>query len=303
MATVEIARFEDTFVIHFGSDSPRINAYTLASALVGFADAAKAANASINPGYEIEVVVEALGSGSFKATVRTIYSGAQNLFSKENLKSIVLGVIASFVYQHTLAPDVEITVNVGESEVVIEQGETRIVVPRDVHEAVEQVERSPKFRKGVSDAIRAVDSDPEIRSVGFTPSEREPEPPVSVPRNRFAVLTTELEGPQSDERELVELTDLQILRAILERSKRRWQFAWNGIRISAPVTDDDFYADFFAHNITIAPGDTLRARLRVRQKRDPDLGVFINTAYEVVEVLEHRSGPRQTELPTTNDTE
>lgn len=99
-----------------------------------------------------------------------------------------------------------------------------------------------------------------------------------------------------DERELVETTDLQIVRAILEKSRRRWQFVWNGIKISAPVLDDAFYSDFFAHRITIAPGDVLRARLRIRQKRDPELGVFINEAYEVVEILEHIPRGAQTAL-------
>ena len=70
MSTVRIGEIENTFVIHFGSNFHRINAYTLASALFGFADAAKAANSIINPGYEIEVVVEALSEGSFKAWIQ-----------------------------------------------------------------------------------------------------------------------------------------------------------------------------------------------------------------------------------------
>jgi hypothetical protein len=80
LAIIRLEPFEDAVVIHFGTEATRINAYTLATTLISVADAAKAANAAINPGYEIEVVVEALGPGSFKATVRTIYHEAGNLF-------------------------------------------------------------------------------------------------------------------------------------------------------------------------------------------------------------------------------
>ena len=67
MPVVNIAAFDDAVVLHFETENHRINAYTLASTLVALADAAKSANASVNPGFDIEVVVEALGPGSFRA--------------------------------------------------------------------------------------------------------------------------------------------------------------------------------------------------------------------------------------------
>jgi hypothetical protein len=287
MNTINIGEIENTFVIHFGADGHRINAYTLASALVGFADAAKAANATINPGYEIEVVVEALTDGSFKATIRAVYNKTKNIFSSEPVKAIAYSVIGAFIYQHTLAPDKTVTVNTSDTEVVIEQGDTKIVIPKDVHEAINEVDKSPKFRKGVSDAMRAIESDEQVTSLSFSGRIDAPLPPIQIPRERFGLLTTELDRPDGEDRELIEITDLQIMRAILERSNKRWQFGWNGIRISAPVSDDKFYDEFFSHRITIAPGDVLRVKLRIRQKLDSDLGIYLNHSYEVLEVLDH----------------
>jgi len=63
--TINIEQYQDSFVIHFGGEFKRINAYTLASTLVSFADAVKEANSLINQGFEIEVFVEALGEGWF----------------------------------------------------------------------------------------------------------------------------------------------------------------------------------------------------------------------------------------------
>ena len=297
MTTLRIGQFEDTFVIHFGSERKRINAYTLASTLVSIADAARAANASLNPGYDIEVVVEALGQGSFKAQVRTIYREAKNLFSREAVKMIVLGVITNYIYQHTLAPDERVQVNVGTSEVVIEQGDTRIVVPRNIHDSMAVIERSPQFTKSMGQAIRAIEEDPEVSSLGVSRNMQDPSPDITIPRDRFANLTRPITTEEPETRELKEIADLEILRAILERSNRRWEFAWSGTRISAPVTDKKFYDDFFAHKVTIAPGDALRVRLHILQRRTPDIGVYINEAFEVVEVIKYLPRAKQAKLP------
>ena len=80
---------------------------------------------------------------------------------------------------------------------------------------------------------------------------------------------------------------MEISRAILERGRRKWEFYWRGMKISAPVLDMSFYELFFAHEIMIAPGDGLRVVLRVTQVAAPDTGIYMSAHYEVVEVIEH----------------
>jgi hypothetical protein len=296
MPVVRVEQFQETFVIHFGGDAPRINAYTLATTLVNIADAARAANFAINPGYDIEVVVEALGSGSFKAKLRALYRGASNLFSNQALQALVLGVISNFIYTHTLAPDAEVKVSVTAEEVVVEQGETKIVVPRAVHEATKLAEAQPQFVAAVREAVRVVETDSNVTSIGFS-SDMQDQPVVRIPRERFATLVAPpTEVAVDDARDITEEADLDILRAILERSKRRWEFVRAGTRIAAPVTDEKFYNDFFAHDIKIAPGDRLRVKLKIRQRRVPGIGIFINDSYEVIEVFEHIPQPQQGKL-------
>lgn len=292
---VLVRELEETFVIHFGTEGTRVNAYTLASSLVAIADAAKSANSLLNPGYEIEVLVEAVGEGSFKAKIRGLYHGAANLFSGENLKAIVLGVIASYIYSNTLDPAADVKVTINTDEVLIEQGSTRIVVPREVHESTQRVKQVPEFRDGIARLFRAMENDPEIRYVSMSPTMDDTTPAVRIPRQRFRAVSEGALLEQSDTREFVETTDLQITRAILERGRKRWQFVWRGVRISAPVTDSRFYDRFFAREVTVAPGDSLKVRLRVRQHRDVDTGIFLNdlNGYEVLEVLEHHPRGQQ----------
>lgn len=289
MKTVFLKDFEDSFVIYFGAEAKRINAYTLASTLSNFADAAKAANELINPGYEVEIVVEALGGGSFKATIRSIYRGASNLFSNQTLKGIVIGVISNYIFQHTLAPNSEVKVIVETAEVIIQQGNTKIVVPREIHEASRAMEQVPRFVSGVQKAIQAVESDPSITSLGFMKNLTDKEPQIQIPRDRFSLMTNcHKPVDEPDTREIIETTEIQILRAILERStKRRWQFVWGGVRIPAPVIDTSFFQRFTEHEITIAPGDRLKVQLRIKQRKAEDTGIYINESYDVLTVLEH----------------
>lgn len=300
MPTIDISQFEDSIVLHFGADGHAINAYTLASTLVSMADAAKRANAAVNAGFDIEVVVEALGEGSFRAKLKAIYTKTKdNLFSETTVKAIVFGILANYIYERTLSKDSNITVLVEGETVIVEQGETRVIVPKEVHDATRQVERDSSFRGSVSRTFEAVENDPEVRSFGIVKDLGDPSPPVEIPRDRFAVLIDELSAPEP-RRTITEEAELQIIKAILQRSKRKWEFVWRGNIISAPILDETFYEEFFAHQITIAPGDTLKVTLEIAQVLQPDIDIYTNRGYQVVKVHEHVPKPRQTHFDEQN---
>lgn len=295
MEVVNIAEYSDEIVLHFGGERKKINAYTLATSLVSLSDAIKEANAIINPGYEIEILVEAFGEGSFRAKVKTVYGALNNLFTATRVEAVAIGIVTSFIYQHTLAPESEINVIVDDAQVIIKQGNKTIIVPKVIYDAQKEVEKSEKFRKSVSKSIQAVEKDKHIASFGFTRNIDDKYPDIEIPRNRFGLLTSpiEIEEPH---REITEVAELQIKRAILERSKRKWEFIWRGIKISAPVTDTQFYNDFFAHEITVAPGDYLNAILTISQVRDEDTGIYTNSKYEVKQVNKHIPRKPQIEI-------
>lgn len=296
MKTIDVGQFEETFVIHFGSEFQRINAYTLATSLVSIADAAKEANSHVNPGYEVEVVVEALGPGSFKAKIKTIYHGVGNLFSKQDLKSIALSIIAAYIYQQALAPDSDINVKVDEKYVIIQQADKEIIIPKTVHEALKHVEKSEKFKTSLGRAFEAAKKDKKVTSIGISTDFEDEKPPIEIPRDMFQRILTPEEA-ESPTRQIEEYANLRILRAILDRSKRRWEFVWQGVKIAAPVLCNRFYDDFFEHKITIAPGDLLKVKMKIYQVRLADVGVYTNEKYEVVEVLEHIPKPKQMRIP------
>ncbi len=294
MRVVDIAQFENSVVIHFDTEDTRINAYTFASTLVALADAAKAANTTLNAGCEIEIVVEALGPGSFRALIRALYSSSRNLFANQVVVGLVLGVLGNYIYERTLALDNKIIVEVKTDEVLIQKGSDRIVVPRKVYDATRRVEKNPQFVKAITRTFEAVAGDEKVRSLGLVASMDAPPPSIPIPRSTLVMLAAE--SPEDpDSRVITEQAELQIVKAILKKSNRKWEFVWRGITISAPVTHEQFYVDFFAHAITIAPGDTLEVTLAIKQAKDPDTGIYTNVGYEVVQV--HGHIPRIRQMP------
>lgn len=294
MRILDIGKFESSIVLHFDTEDARINAYTFASTLVALADAAKAANASVNPGCEIEVVVEALGPGSFRAKIRALYSSSKNLFANQVVLGLVLGVLGNYIYDRTLKADEKFTIEVKTDEVIVTRGNDRLIVPRNVYDATRRAEKNPEFVKSMTRTFGAIAADEKITSFGLVQEMDSPPPMIPIPRSALISLASNVpEDP--DTRVVTEHAELQIVKAILKKSNRRWEFVWRGVTISAPVLHEQFYVEFFAHEITIAPGDTLEVTLAIKQARDPDTGIFTNTGYEVEEV--HGHVPRIRQMP------
>lgn len=294
MAVIEIPREIDRFVLYFDTPKRQINAYALATSLIGLADAVRTANAAINPGYYVEVVVETLEDGSFQAVVRTIYEKTRDLLSNEAVKAIVYGIIATHIYEMVIKTDVPPKITASPELVIIEVGNEKIIVPRDVYEAKKQLEKSERFNSAVAQVFHGAKSDSSVKGLGLKTQPDKSIPPLYIPRDKFAIFDSRNDGEGT--REVVEFATLEISRAILARGRRKWEFYWRGMRISAPVLDSRFYDRFFAHEIMIAPGDGLRVALRIIQVQSPDTGIYVNEQYEVVEVFEHIPRMQQSEF-------
>ena len=289
MAEIRIEKELNEIVLYFGTKQKAINAYTLASTIVAVADAIKEANFQINPGYDVEVLITDLGGGSFKAVVRTIFTSAKNLLSKIDVKTIILSILATFIYDHFFATKPNVIVNVSPEYVIIEQANDRIIIPKDVYQATKEItESETKFQDKISTAMKILQQDKDIESIALVQSLEE-EPEILIPHNNFKDFIIEKEGEVDEETDepIEEKTTLQITRAILENNARKWEFIWNGQRIPAPVLDNIFYKKFSEHRIKIAPGDTLDVRLKIYRKKIEGTEIYENKKFEVVHVIQH----------------
>ncbi len=229
MAELRIAEFENTVVLYFQTSESRVNAYALAATLVALADSAKAAARTLNSGVEIEIVVEALNSGSFRAKVTAVAREAGLFVKTQLVTGVVIGVLASYVYDHTLAKKEPVQVIVQTDEVVVVRGNDRVVIPRGIREAQQLVEKNPIFVRSMDRMLSSTVLDPRVTGFGLAPSLDSPPPEIILDR-KLLEMRDDLE-PEPKARVIEEDADLYIVKAILERSNRKWEFKWHGVNI------------------------------------------------------------------------
>ena len=148
MAVIRLDAFhEDTIVVHFGGSAGSIDAYTLANALTGFADTAYAVNATIDPGHDIEIVIEATGPGSYRTVIRRVKKHYKGVLSGI-AATIFWNVVSNAIYDAALKgadPKPQITIN--SNEVVIKHGNDTIIV-REASTTLPRMQRRiPPYRK------------------------------------------------------------------------------------------------------------------------------------------------------------
>ena len=296
MAELRISNLANGFVLYFETPEPRINAYALASTLVALADAAKAASRTLNSVIDIEIVVEAIDSGSFKAKISAIARQSGLFVVTQAFPTLILGVLGNFIYDHTLAKKDTVQVQVYTDEVIVTHGEDRIIVPKEVHNATQIVASDPVFTRAIDRMLTSVIVDERVTAFGLAPDIDSEAPALMLPRDLLAIVD-ERTDEEAKKRVVEEDCDLYIIKAIMERSKRKWEFKWRGVNISAPIRDPSFYDDFAKHSFTIAPGDEFQVRLAIHQTRDDLSGVYTNTSYEVMHVYRHVSRMKVERLP------
>jgi hypothetical protein len=286
MVTIDLRSFDDDgFVLHFGGRTHEVDALTFGSALVSLTEAIKAINSEINPGYKLEISIEAVGPGSFRARLKTEKRSLRNLFSREDARNIVLALFATFIWEKVIDPDQPPTIIVNIDSVVIEHRGDRIIVPVHTVEQKAQVRNNAAVNRHVAKAMEILENDPSVASIGITKSLSDPEPLIEFPRAVFPIIRKNaIPLPEDGRRYVDNESILSVHKAVFERSARKWEFVWNGFKISAPILDQTFFDRLECRQVSLRQGDAFKATLRVHQIFDQMSGTWLNSSYEVLTV-------------------
>lgn len=286
MTTFDLSAFDDDgFVLHFGGRTHEIDALTFGNALVSIAEAVRAINLEVNPGFALEIAIDAVGPGSFRARLKTVKKTLKNLFSGSVPRDIIIGILTTLLWEKVLNPEGPPKIIINDDSVIIEHGADRIVVPREAYEAKKKVEASPAVNRHIAKAMEVLENDPSVESFGIARGLRDPEPVIEFPRWMFPVIRENTmqrpeEGRRFEDKDAV----VSVHKAVFERSTRKWEFIWNGFKISAPILDQTFFDRLEARTVAIKQGDAFNAILRIHQTYDKMSGNWINERYEIITV-------------------
>ena len=292
---IDLRKFEDVFFLYFGVDEHHISAETLANSLLNFTNGLKRTDNLINVGHELEIIVEALEDGSFKVKLRQVRKSLKNVFSKENVTALSISLLACAIWDFS-NPDAKVTITVNTNEYIVETKDERIILPREAEKYINSVKSDESIKKSIEKTFEALDSDKKIQSFEISKKDtKKRKDRIVIDRPNFQNLKA-INQSEIDEKTKVSDETLIIIKAILEKGKRKWEFLMDGNRISAPIIDEIFFDEFIAHKITIGPGDALKVKLLTTRKLDPKINLYVNSKYEVIEVVEHIPQAEQLEL-------
>lgn len=268
-----------TVVIYFGGVPGSIDAETFAKSLLGFVQTARAINAVVDPGREIEIDIEDVGDGSFRALLRLINKGGVKGFFSDAIAAVFWGVVANVIYDNYVKNEPTIQVIVKTDEVIIAKGSDRVIVPRSIHDATENAKRDPEVQKAISKTFEPLEANKEVSSFGFTQRMTDAKPFIEIPREsfpRFMQPAMAISLLPEKVRTRSERARVIILKAWLNHKKRKWSFEWNGVPISAPILDDDFLEKIDKREYLMGAGDALDVDVSFQQHYDESLGVYKN---------------------------
>lgn len=288
MATLRFDDFEDdTIVLHFGGAEGNIDAYTLAEALIGFADMARAISATVDPGTDIELLVEATGPGSFRTRIRRVKKDYGGLLTIGG--TVFWGIVSNYIYDNYVKNDPPPQVIVNADGTIVKTGKYTIVVTPAVQAGTDHAKQNPAVQTNLAKTFAALEADENVKDFGITGSINDPEPKFTIPRAEFPKIahrpTLLDEEPKS--RSTRRKARLFVMKAWLNHAKRKWSFEWNGEPVSAPISDTSFLDQLDRREVLLGAGDALDVELSFKQNYDKTLGVWINdpASYVVTKVL------------------
>jgi len=297
--TVNLADFKNTFIISYDGQLHSIEANTFANSIVAISRIIEEVNYFISPDSKVEIRIEAIDKGSWKPTIKVCPKNFWNkvvpyLPEKNQTVATFIAVLALFSLGNN-----KDTITVKDEEVIIETNNSKIILPREIYNNANKIKNQKNIKSEVASSFSIINNDPSISGFKIQKSLEDKSFPFQAKKedfNYFINIIDAQEDLDGNKKKLTEEASLQLIKVILEKGKRKWEFAWKGIKISAPVSDDKFWDKMAKGEVSIKQGDSIKANLQIIQVLDPYSKVFFNESYDVIEVIDYITSPEQERL-------
>ena len=257
---------------------------TFASSLLSFAYALQELNRELNPSIPLTIYVKGTKQGSFIAELNLVLDTFQKIkalfgHSPFPLEDILVFFILLLQIKISLKgnPPEKVEKENGKVVIQINGNNNQIVIPGNLFDIASQ---NAKLDKHIKDFADTLEENPNISGIQI----ETPKKTLEIPREYFPFL--QKPNPLLKKQEKEKLFKNQIVSPIkiVFSPNRKWEFLWNGEKISALITDEEFFQKIDDFNFTT---DTkMIVDLKVLQIYDPETEQWINEDYFVVKVHE-----------------
>jgi hypothetical protein len=282
---------QETLVVKFGGQTHQVDVQTFAYSVLNFATVIKEANKKIN-GNPIEITIKAPKEGSvlveLAATINTINSLLPQMDHIGEL-IIVVGAIYG-VHKFISGKKVKNTNKNGDNVDIILEDNSKITIAEKVYNIYVN---TPAISNGISQHFSALNEDPAVTEFKVSKDNKNI---IEVERKDYARLAIKQQFESNNSRTTIESANLYIYKVVFDKTDRKWEFYYNGNRISASISDDSFF-NRIDKGESFSKGDQLKVDLQVNQIFDESVGTYVNQSFQILTVNEHSKRSEPIKLP------
>jgi hypothetical protein len=303
---------EQKIKIKFEGQTHQIDVKTLTSSLLVFAETLKEINKELDTGKNVDIKIEALKPGSFE--IHTIVSAVSNndlLTTISTVTGIGTAAAGTIAGTYTGLLKLRSWFKKNDNKIVDtkqSEGKTIITAKNGNTYLCENVvyntyNNSQIINDNISEQFRILEEDSAIE--GFTlASDGET---FSISKNEFSSLAQKIDILGENKQKITKTSEtVYVVKPILEKNTtRRWEFIWNGHRISATVSDTNFLERMEQGEYPFRPGDKMIVDVQINQTLNPAYDAWMNEGYQLTLIHEHiprESPPKKQGLFDNPDT-
>lgn len=283
--------------IVFGGKEQSIDLQTLVSALECFFSASESICSEIYEDRKVQIKVHATSRGSFQIDISVftqlldkvkhlLEAGIDHVGYANDLVQLLIGYFVLKNFLKGKKPDkIE---DAGDQTKIVSEGKT-IYVKKEIYNIYSQ---NKKLNLSTATLFENLEEDEAVESFSLIP-EGDIES-LCIPREDFAGMAADNQLLEPEETvEIIENAELKIVKLVWQ-PKRKWEFIYNGVKISAYIDDADFYKRI-EEGESFAKDDIIVCDMQITMLFEERLNGYLPKEFRIIKVKQHK--PRK-ELQT-----
>lgn len=275
----------ETITVKFDGQDHQVDLDTFTSVLINYSTVVRAAADEMGVNGDTKVAICAIESGSLDVVVSILAEGLGGLIdfitnNKEPLLAVLAVSAGLYELKQKLAGKGKVKgVDVGgDGNCVIQTEGGDVYAPQHV---VNVYVNHPEATIAIDRSFSKLEEHPEISAFQLAKGD---DVMFRAEQGEFPDIATSANFVNETVRHETVEAKLNVMKPFLGASKtRKWEFYFNGNKISASIEDDDFIENMNRHSFTV--GTTMHAQLDIEQELLEEYGIWANRSYRVVKVL------------------
>lgn len=289
---------KDEFKIKFDGQLHQIDANTLINSLVNLSTIVQEVNTELRTNQKIEIKIKALDRGSFdihchlvqalNVALPTLPLISQTV-SLANIKTIIETFVALLNLKKHLKGELPKQINEEGDNISIQNNKGNTLVFNKP--VFYMYEKNPTINNALNKSFETLQNEPAVTDLKVLTAEEVVL--FSASKDEFGEMSAKNKALSANTQSIIKNgVTLNIFKAVFENRRNKWDFLYEGNKISALINDESFF-DRLDRGESFAKGDTLIVDLQIDQVFDQGVNAFFNSSYQVNRVIEHISIPRQ----------